>query len=137
MTRLLYSFNYLLFQSSFLLIQLQLGYSLDYWSLEITDAKLVSWPAFETLLLTKYQDIDKWIKETTVKFAFIDEETKLSEVITREITDKSLASANTASTSNKSKCKQLLIIIIQINTIQAQSLALWQLKKKWGATLNY
>ena len=87
-------------------MQLQLTYSLDNWSPKITNDKLVSWPAFETLLLTKYQDIDKWIEEITVKFTFIDEEAKLSEVITWEITDKSLASANTASTINKSKCKQ-------------------------------
>ena len=136
MTLLLYGFNYLLFQSSFLLTQLQLIYSLDYWSPKLTDCKFVSWPAFESLLLTKYQHIDKWIKEITVELAFIEEETKLSKVFTLNKTEKSLASANTASTSNKSKCKRLLIII-QINTIQAQNLALWQLKKKWRATLNY
>ena len=117
-------------------MQLQLTHSLDNWSPEITDCKFVSWPAFETLLLTKYQDIDKWIEEITVKFTFIDEETKLSEVITREIADKSLASANTASTGNKSKCKQSVIIIIQINTIQVQNQAICQLKK-WKATLIY
>ena len=83
------------FPIEFYFIKLQLTYYLDYWSPEITDAKLVSWPAFETLLLTKYQDIDKWIKELTVEFTFIDEEiklheeTKLSEVITWDITDNS------------------------------------------------
>ena len=68
---------------------MQLTCYLDDWSPGITDKKIVSWPAFEALLLTKYQDINKWIEETTVKFIFInDEETKASEFIPQDKTSK-------------------------------------------------
>ena len=106
-------------------MRFQFSNFLDNWSPEITGWKLVSWPAFENLLLTKYQYIDKWIEETTLDFPFIEEEKELSEVITREITDKSLASSITVSINSKNKCKQLEIIIIKLNLMQAQNLAIW------------